>query len=129
MMTRNEWTAPAGCESGACVEVQWQTPIGCDSGSCVEVSTDGGRVLIRDGKNPAGPVLSFTPAEWARFVTAVYAGQFDTTPTDTDTDPGGAASGAAEVDARLILGLALDGADDGDADGADGAGRVGGELS
>jgi len=36
------------------------------NGSCVEVAT-AGAVLVRDSKNPAGPVLSFTAAQWAAF--------------------------------------------------------------
>ncbi|GAB2917895.1 DUF397 domain-containing protein [Nonomuraea fastidiosa] len=46
----------------------------CDGGSCVEVA----RVrLIRDSKDPNGPVLVFTEAEWRAHVEAVKAGRYD----------------------------------------------------
>ena len=45
--------------------------------TCVEVAVlpDGG-TAIRDGKDPQGPELHFTAAEWAAFVTGVRAGEF-----------------------------------------------------
>jgi hypothetical protein len=33
--------------------------------------------LIRDSKNPAGPVLSFSKMEWDVFVAGVRAGDFE----------------------------------------------------
>jgi Domain of unknown function (DUF397) len=41
------------------------------NGHCVEVALRGGRVLVRDSKDPDGPVLSFSQAEWAGFLTDV----------------------------------------------------------
>lgn len=38
------------------------------SGNCVEVAHAAGAVLVRDSKDPAGPVLSFTPAQWRAFL-------------------------------------------------------------
>jgi hypothetical protein len=32
---------------------------------------------MRDGKNPDGPVLVFTPGEWAAFTAGVRDGEFD----------------------------------------------------
>ena len=44
--------------------------------NCVEVADlDGGRA-VRDSKNPTGPVLRCTAAEWSVFTTALRAGQF-----------------------------------------------------
>jgi hypothetical protein len=40
------------------------------NGDCVEVRIVNGRVQVRDSKNPGGPVLTFTPAGWARFLAA-----------------------------------------------------------
>lgn len=38
-------------------------------GDCVEVTDNvPGRVLVRDSKDAAGPVLAFTPAAWRSFV-------------------------------------------------------------
>lgn len=45
--------------------------------TCVEVKRDGDRILIRDGKDPGGPVLTFTLPEWAAFTTGVTDGRFD----------------------------------------------------
>jgi hypothetical protein len=38
---------------------------------------DDGVVGIRASKNPTGPVLEFTPAEWAAFTGGVRDGEFD----------------------------------------------------
>jgi uncharacterized protein DUF397 len=47
-------------------------------GSCVEVAClpDGG-VGVRDSKDPAGPVLRFTPGEWDAFLGGARNGEFD----------------------------------------------------
>ena len=47
------------------------------SGACVEVCIVDGAVLVRDSKNPDGPVLTFTPEAWAEFVAGVADGDFD----------------------------------------------------
>jgi len=48
-----------------------------NGGACVEVATNlPGVVAIRDSKDPDGPKLIFTPAEWRAFVGAVREGQF-----------------------------------------------------
>ncbi|HEY9389153.1 MAG TPA: DUF397 domain-containing protein [Mycobacteriales bacterium] len=47
-------------------------------GQCVEVAfVDARRVAVRDSKNPAGPVLLFTGAEWATFVATARTDRFD----------------------------------------------------
>ncbi|MFQ6394367.1 DUF397 domain-containing protein [Nocardia sp. KC 131] len=44
---------------------------------CVEIAhLDGGVVGVRDSKNPTGPALVFTPAEWDAFTAGVAAGEF-----------------------------------------------------
>ena len=47
-------------------------------GECVEVADlpNGGRG-VRDSKNPTGPALMFTTAEWVAFTAGVRAGEFD----------------------------------------------------
>lgn len=46
--------------------------------NCVEVAVaDDGVVGVRDSKNPTGPVLEFSPAEWAAFTGGVQNGEFD----------------------------------------------------
>ncbi|WP_433678914.1 DUF397 domain-containing protein [Nocardia sp. CA-119907] len=48
------------------------------SGDCVEAAhLDGGMVGVRDSKNPSGPALVFTPAEWDAFTAGIRAGEFD----------------------------------------------------
>jgi hypothetical protein len=34
-------------------------------------------ILLGDSKNPDGPVLSYTRAEWEAFVTGIKRGEFD----------------------------------------------------
>ncbi|MEU4816210.1 DUF397 domain-containing protein [Micromonospora aurantiaca] len=47
------------------------TRSGGNGGNCVEVAGNlPGVVGVRDSKDPAGPVLAFTPAAWTRFVTS-----------------------------------------------------------
>ncbi|MFD0360434.1 DUF397 domain-containing protein [Nocardia sp. GCM10030253] len=44
----------------------------------VEVALlEDGHVGLRDGKNPDGDVLIFTPGEWAAFTAGVHDGEFD----------------------------------------------------
>jgi hypothetical protein len=48
------------------------------NGNCVEIAGNlPGVVAVRDSKDPAGPVLAFSPAEWRAFAAAVKAGEFD----------------------------------------------------
>lgn len=46
----------------------------CESGECVEVCFDGESVLVRESRNPAGPTLTFTHAEWRAFCDAIRNG-------------------------------------------------------
>jgi len=57
----------------------WRKSSACNGASaCVEVQTlPDGSVLMRDGKDPDGPVLTFTYGEWCAFVAGVVAGEFD----------------------------------------------------
>lgn len=44
--------------------------------SCVEVADlDSGHHAVRDSKNPTGPALIVTPAQWAVFTAAVRTGK------------------------------------------------------
>lgn len=60
-------------------DLVWGSPSVCPSGSgCVEIAAlPGGGAAIRDGKDPTGAQLRFDAEEWAAFVAAVKAGQFD----------------------------------------------------
>ncbi|MBO4270983.1 DUF397 domain-containing protein [Microbispora triticiradicis] len=51
---------------------------GDNGGQCVEVAVDlPGVVAVRDSKDPDGPRLTFTPAEWRTFISGVKTGEFD----------------------------------------------------
>jgi len=47
-------------------------------GNCVEVAElpDGGRA-VRHSKNPTGPAIAYTAAEWDAFLAGIKAGEFD----------------------------------------------------
>jgi hypothetical protein len=48
------------------------------NGACVEVADlSDGKVGVRHTKDPSGPVLRFTPAEWQAFVGGARLGEFD----------------------------------------------------
>ncbi|MET7879041.1 DUF397 domain-containing protein [Micromonospora profundi] len=54
------------------IGARWRksTRSGGNGGDCVEVAANlPGVVGVRDSKDPAGPVLTFTPAAWTRFLT------------------------------------------------------------
>jgi len=55
----------------------WRTSSLCDLNGCVEVAVLDDRVVVRDAKDRAGPVLVFTAAEWEAFVGGVRGGEFD----------------------------------------------------
>lgn len=62
-MIPDEWTRSSFCNGAS---------------SCVEVRRlSDGRVVVRDGKDPDGPVLVLSAAEWAAFVAGVKDGEFD----------------------------------------------------
>jgi Domain of unknown function (DUF397) len=46
---------------------------GGGDGNCVEVAELPGRVVIRDSKDPAGPVLMFAGTKWQSFVSSVQS--------------------------------------------------------
>ena len=57
----------------------WQKSTRSDNSGpyCVEVRRNAtGGVDLRDSKNPAGPVLSFTEGEWEAFRAGVTDGEF-----------------------------------------------------
>ncbi|TDD15203.1 DUF397 domain-containing protein [Nonomuraea diastatica] len=52
-----------------------------NGGQRVEVAMNlPGVVAVRGSKDPDGPKLLFTPAEWAAFVLGLKAGEFDLRP-------------------------------------------------
>lgn len=53
------------------------TRSGAGSSNCLEVAIDAGRVLVRDSKDPDGPVLEFSRDSWSAFVEAAKRHEFD----------------------------------------------------
>jgi hypothetical protein len=47
------------------------------NGQCVEVAPTEGMIVIRDSKDPSGPVLRYTTAEWQAFLDGAKKGEFD----------------------------------------------------
>lgn len=48
---------------------------------CVQVQLHAnGDVSVRDDKDPDGPVLKFSRAEWAAFIAGVHGGEFEPMP-------------------------------------------------
>lgn len=48
-----------------------------DTFNCLEIAEHRGQILVRDSKDPFGPVLAFGSPDWRSFVAAVRAGQLD----------------------------------------------------
>jgi hypothetical protein len=55
----------------------WHKSAASESGGCVEVAFVDSSVLVRNSRNPFGPVLTFTPKEWIAFITGSRNGEFD----------------------------------------------------
>jgi Domain of unknown function (DUF397) len=59
------------------LESVWRTSSRSQFNACVEVCFVGGRVPVRNSRDPDGPVLVFTAPEWDAFVAGVKLGEFD----------------------------------------------------
>jgi hypothetical protein len=57
--------------------MSWRAAGGCYDSNCVEVHQCTDQVLVRDSKDPTGPVLTFTRDEWEAFVGGAKDGEFD----------------------------------------------------
>jgi Domain of unknown function (DUF397) len=55
----------------------WRKSSHSGNSACVEARTGAGDVEVRDSKNPGGPVLTYTAAEWEAFLHGVKRGEFD----------------------------------------------------
>ena len=47
------------------------------NGQCVEVAETRGMIAVRDSKDPSGPILTYTRAEWEAFLDGAKKGEFD----------------------------------------------------
>jgi len=57
--------------------IEWRKSELSGTGDCVEVAFVAQSVLVRNSKDPAGPVLSFTHSEWTAFLFGARNGTFD----------------------------------------------------
>lgn len=48
-----------------------------NNGACVELARAGSMIAMRDSKDPVGPVLMYTPAEFHAFLDGAKNGEFD----------------------------------------------------
>jgi uncharacterized protein DUF397 len=48
-----------------------------NNGACVEIASAAGKIAIRDSKDPDGPILVYTPAEFSAFLEGARNGEFD----------------------------------------------------
>jgi uncharacterized protein DUF397 len=55
----------------------WHKSSFSQNSDCAEWRFSGDLVLLRDSKDPSGPVIQFTHAEWRAFVNGVKSGQAD----------------------------------------------------
>jgi hypothetical protein len=59
-------------------EIWAKSSLSFSNGNCVEVAElSGGSVGVRNSRDPHGPVLRFTPGEWAAFLAGARRGEFD----------------------------------------------------
>jgi hypothetical protein len=59
------------------IAVEWfKSSFSNGNATCVEVRFDDDHVSVRDGKDPASAVLTFTRTEWAAFLRSTTAGEF-----------------------------------------------------
>jgi Domain of unknown function (DUF397) len=80
--TGNWRTSSHSAACGDCVEVgNWRKSSRCASGECVEVGAGGTTIGVRDSKDPAGPVLTFSAGAWERFTAALTAAGHSPYPT------------------------------------------------
>jgi hypothetical protein len=56
---------------------QWRKASRSNSngGACVEAASLPGAVAVRDSKNPDGPKLAISPADWQDFTASIKAGR------------------------------------------------------
>ena len=58
-------------------ELSWRIARQCNGGNCVRIAPSGDMVIIGDSKNPDGPFLTYSRAEWRTFAEGIRQGDFD----------------------------------------------------
>jgi hypothetical protein len=56
---------------------RWRKSTKSEHAECVEVRFAGGEIQVRNSRDPSGPTLSFTAAEWTAFLGGVAESEFD----------------------------------------------------
>lgn len=51
--------------------VTWRKSSFSQGGDCVELAHSRNLILVRDSKDPSGPILSFTVAGWSSFIAGI----------------------------------------------------------
>jgi hypothetical protein len=59
------------------VQPSWRKSTFSESGACVEVAFVAQGILVRQSRDPSGPALTFTHAEWLAFLAGVRNDEFD----------------------------------------------------
>lgn len=58
--------------------LDWRrSQLSVNNGQCLELARAEGMIAIRDSKDPSGPVLMYTPAEFHAFLDGAKKGEFD----------------------------------------------------
>ena len=57
--------------------LQWITSTRCSDGECVQAARAGDDMVLRDSKDPTGPVLVYAVGEWRAFLASVKNGDYD----------------------------------------------------
>ena len=61
---------------GERAHITWRRSTASAEGNCVEVAFASESILVRNSRDPLGPVLSFSPEEWAAFLEGANRGEF-----------------------------------------------------
>jgi hypothetical protein len=57
-------------------QLGWRRSTRCSTNGCVDTSLTADAYLVRDSKEIGGAILSFGPAQWMEFISAIKAGEF-----------------------------------------------------
>jgi hypothetical protein len=49
-------------------DMTWRKSRASGGDNCVEIAAETSSILVRDSKNPRGPMLAFSGSEWTRFL-------------------------------------------------------------
>lgn len=76
-MLRLAASSPTGHGVVRTSNLAWRKSQASGTGNCVQVAVRDDQVVVRDSKDPDGPILTFTATEWDCFLVGVREGEFD----------------------------------------------------